>query len=138
MRKYFSVVRWQTIDIHRLRPSWTKEQCAQALAEWEDQLESATIRAGWDFLELAIGIEKRLLVKRGVIPNARMRRPTLFLDEEYEKQIEELVDEVRDLAVVLQVNQVCERLEQRSEVMELGQIAEHDRDHGPGGLRFVA
>lgn len=50
-------------------------------------------------LELAIGIEKRLLVKRGVIPSARMRRPTIFLDEEYEKQIEELVNEVRDLSV---------------------------------------
>jgi dihydrodipicolinate synthase/N-acetylneuraminate lyase len=53
-------------------------------------------------LEIAIWIEKRLLVKRGVIPNARMRRPTLFLDEEYEKQIEELTDEVSALSTECQ------------------------------------
>jgi 2-keto-3-deoxy-L-arabinonate dehydratase len=49
-------------------------------------------------LEVTIWIEKRLLVKRGVISNARMRRPTIFLDDEYEKQIEELVDEVHVLS----------------------------------------
>jgi dihydrodipicolinate synthase/N-acetylneuraminate lyase len=53
-------------------------------------------------LELAIGIEKRLLAKRGVIASARMRRPTIFLDEEYEKQIEELVDDVHALSVACQ------------------------------------
>lgn len=53
-------------------------------------------------LEIAIWIEKRLLVKRGVIPDARMRRPTLFLDEEYEKQIEELTDEVSALSTECQ------------------------------------
>jgi dihydrodipicolinate synthase/N-acetylneuraminate lyase len=53
-------------------------------------------------LELAIGIEKRLLAKRGVIASARMRRPTIFLDEEYEKQIEELVDDVHTLSVACQ------------------------------------
>jgi 2-keto-3-deoxy-L-arabinonate dehydratase len=53
-------------------------------------------------IEIAIWIEKRLLVKRGVIPNARMRRPTLFLDDEYEKQMEELTDEVHALSVECQ------------------------------------
>jgi len=53
-------------------------------------------------IEIAIWIEKRLLVKRGVIPDARMRRPTLFLDEEYEKQMEELTDEVYALSVECQ------------------------------------
>ena len=53
-------------------------------------------------LEVAIWIEKRLLVKRGVIPEARMRRPTIFLDEEYEKQMEELTDEVHALSAECQ------------------------------------
>jgi dihydrodipicolinate synthase/N-acetylneuraminate lyase len=53
-------------------------------------------------LEIAIWIEKRLLAKRAVIPNARMRRPTMFLDEEYEKQMEELTDEVYALSVECQ------------------------------------
>jgi 2-keto-3-deoxy-L-arabinonate dehydratase len=55
-------------------------------------------------IEIAIWIEKRLLVKRGVIPNARMRRPTLFLDEEYEKQMAELTDEVYALSVECQTS----------------------------------
>ncbi len=42
-------------------------------------------------LELAIRIEKRVLVRRGVFSSDRMRTPTLHLDEEYEKQLEELV-----------------------------------------------
>jgi dihydrodipicolinate synthase/N-acetylneuraminate lyase len=53
-------------------------------------------------LEIAIWIEKRLLAKRAVIPNARMRRPTMCLDEEYEKQMEELTDEVYALSVECQ------------------------------------
>src|SRR5262245_20602659 len=53
-------------------------------------------------LEIAIWIEKRLLAKRAVIPNARMRRPTMFLDEEYEKQMEALTDEVYALSVECQ------------------------------------
>jgi dihydrodipicolinate synthase/N-acetylneuraminate lyase len=53
-------------------------------------------------LEVAIWIEKRLLVKRGVFPDARMRRPTIFLDEEYEKQMEELTDEVHALSAECQ------------------------------------
>jgi dihydrodipicolinate synthase/N-acetylneuraminate lyase len=53
-------------------------------------------------LEIAIWIEKRLLAKRAVIPNARMRRPTMFLDEEYERQMEELTDEVYALSVECQ------------------------------------
>jgi hypothetical protein len=43
---------------------------------------------------MGIWIEKRLLVRRGVIPNARMRRPTISVDNDYEKQIDQLVEEV--------------------------------------------
>jgi dihydrodipicolinate synthase/N-acetylneuraminate lyase len=53
-------------------------------------------------LEIAIWIEKRLLAKRGIIPSARMRRPTMFLDEEYEKQMEVLTNEVQDLSTECQ------------------------------------
>jgi 4-hydroxy-tetrahydrodipicolinate synthase len=53
-------------------------------------------------LEIAIWIEKRLLAKRGIIPSARMRRPTMFLDEEYEKQMEVLTNEVQALSTECQ------------------------------------
>ena len=49
-------------------------------------------------LELAVGIEKRVLVKRGIFPSARMRRPTLFYDDAYEAQMDELVTRVVALA----------------------------------------
>ena len=49
-------------------------------------------------LELAIEIEKRVLVKRGIFPSARMRRPTLFYDDAYEAQMNELVSRVVALA----------------------------------------
>jgi 2-keto-3-deoxy-L-arabinonate dehydratase len=49
-------------------------------------------------LELAVGIEKRVLVKRGIFPSARMRRPTLFYDDAYEAQINELVSRVVTLS----------------------------------------
>ena len=45
-------------------------------------------------VELAVGIEKRVLVRRGIFPSARMRRPTLFYDDAYETQIDELVGRV--------------------------------------------
>jgi 2-keto-3-deoxy-L-arabinonate dehydratase len=48
-------------------------------------------------LELALGVEKRVLYRRGVFPSDRLREPTLHLDEEYQKQIDELVDEVIEL-----------------------------------------
>jgi dihydrodipicolinate synthase/N-acetylneuraminate lyase len=44
-----------------------------------------------DHLELFIQMEKRLLVRLGVIPQDRMREPTLSLDEAYLQMIEELV-----------------------------------------------
>ncbi|MEW5978461.1 MAG: dihydrodipicolinate synthase family protein [Acidobacteriota bacterium] len=43
-------------------------------------------------LELAVSIEKRVMVRRGLFTSARMRRPTLFLDDQYESQMNELVD----------------------------------------------
>jgi 2-keto-3-deoxy-L-arabinonate dehydratase len=49
-------------------------------------------------LELAIQIEKRVLQKRGVIPQARMRRPAIPLDQRYQEQMEELSDLVISLA----------------------------------------
>jgi len=48
-------------------------------------------------LELAIHIEKRVLVKRGVFSSARMRRPTLGLDDIYSKQMDSLVSDVVSL-----------------------------------------
>lgn len=49
-------------------------------------------------LELGFQAEKRILVKRGVFPSARMRRPTLHVDEDYEKQMDELVDYAMNLS----------------------------------------
>lgn len=45
-------------------------------------------------LELGFLAEKRVLVKRGVFVSDRMRRPTLHLDEDYEQQLDQLVDYV--------------------------------------------
>ncbi|MGH9350684.1 MAG: dihydrodipicolinate synthase family protein, partial [Terriglobia bacterium] len=45
-----------------------------------------------EHMELLLSMEKRVLVKRGVIPSARLREPTLHLDHEYEKQAEELTN----------------------------------------------
>jgi 4-hydroxy-tetrahydrodipicolinate synthase len=45
-------------------------------------------------VELAVHIEKRVLQKRGIVPNARMRRPTLSFDDIYQRQIEDLVSTV--------------------------------------------
>lgn len=45
-------------------------------------------------LELAIHIEKRVLVRRGLFESARMRRPTLELDNVYSKQMDGLVEDV--------------------------------------------
>ena len=42
-------------------------------------------------LELAIHIEKRVMQKRGILPNARMRQPTISYDSVYEEQIDRLV-----------------------------------------------
>jgi len=52
-------------------------------------------------LELAVGIEKRVLYRRGVFPSDRLREPTLHLDNDYQKQMDELVD-----AVIGLVNEV--------------------------------
>jgi 2-keto-3-deoxy-L-arabinonate dehydratase len=43
-------------------------------------------------LELAIHIEKRVMHKRGILPNARMRQPTISFDSIYQEQIDRLVD----------------------------------------------
>ena len=49
-------------------------------------------------LEVAIHIEKRVLVSRGILPNARMRHPTLTLDQTYQNQMDDLVASVVALA----------------------------------------
>ena len=49
-------------------------------------------------LEVAIHIEKRVLVQRGILPNARMRHPTLTLDQTYQNQMDDLVAGVVALA----------------------------------------
>jgi dihydrodipicolinate synthase/N-acetylneuraminate lyase len=49
-------------------------------------------------LEVAIHIEKRVLVRRGILPNARMRHPTLTLDQTYQNQMDDLVAGVVALA----------------------------------------
>jgi dihydrodipicolinate synthase/N-acetylneuraminate lyase len=49
-------------------------------------------------LEVAIHIEKRVLVQRGILPNARMRHPTLTLDQTYQNQMDDLVAGVVVLA----------------------------------------
>jgi dihydrodipicolinate synthase/N-acetylneuraminate lyase len=42
-------------------------------------------------LEVAVHIEKRVLVRRGILPNARMRQPTMTLDATYQQQMDDLV-----------------------------------------------
>jgi 4-hydroxy-tetrahydrodipicolinate synthase len=49
-------------------------------------------------LELAIHIEKRVLVKRGILPNARMRHPTIALGPAYQSQMEEIIQSAVELA----------------------------------------
>jgi len=49
-------------------------------------------------LELAIHIEKRVLHKRGILSNSRMRPPTISVDRTYEVQMDSLVDSVIALA----------------------------------------
>jgi 4-hydroxy-tetrahydrodipicolinate synthase len=43
-------------------------------------------------LELVIQMDKRALVRRGVFLSSRMREPTLRFDDEYEKQMDELIE----------------------------------------------
>jgi 4-hydroxy-tetrahydrodipicolinate synthase len=43
---------------------------------------------GLQHLELFLAMEKRILVRRGIFPSARLREPTLRFDEIYEQQIE--------------------------------------------------
>jgi dihydrodipicolinate synthase/N-acetylneuraminate lyase len=45
-------------------------------------------------LEVAIHIEKRVLHARGILPNTRMRHPSLTLDSIYQAQMDELVANV--------------------------------------------
>jgi 4-hydroxy-tetrahydrodipicolinate synthase len=49
-------------------------------------------------LELAIHIEKRVMVRRGVLPNARNRQPTITLDESYGREMDLLVEAAAALA----------------------------------------
>lgn len=49
-------------------------------------------------LEIAIQIEKRVLMRRGVFPSDRLREPTIHLDEDYQKQMDEFVNYVIGLS----------------------------------------
>jgi dihydrodipicolinate synthase/N-acetylneuraminate lyase len=49
-------------------------------------------------LEVAIRIEKLVLEKRGILPNARMRQPTVNLDSIYQAQMQELASDAASLA----------------------------------------
>jgi len=49
-------------------------------------------------LEVAIHIEKRVMAKRGILPNSRMRQPTMSLGRGYEALMDNLVDSVIALA----------------------------------------
>jgi len=49
-------------------------------------------------LELAIHMEKRVMVRRGILPNARNRQPTITLDESYGREMDLLVESVAALA----------------------------------------
>lgn len=44
-------------------------------------------------LELAVGIEKRVMTKRGIIPSSRMRHPSLQFDKAGEDQIEQYIED---------------------------------------------
>jgi 4-hydroxy-tetrahydrodipicolinate synthase len=45
-------------------------------------------------LEVAVHIEKRVMHKRGIFPNSRMRQPSITLDAIYQEQMDGLVDDV--------------------------------------------
>ncbi len=54
-----------------------------------------------EHLELLIQMEKRVLMRRGVIVSDRLREPTLRLDAAYEQQVEEMVAHVVKLVAEL-------------------------------------
>jgi 4-hydroxy-tetrahydrodipicolinate synthase len=56
-------------------------------------------------IEIAVGIEKIVLQKRGILPNARMRKPTLTVDSAYKAQMEELAETVIKLSMECRVPQ---------------------------------
>ena len=49
---------------------------------------------GLQHLELFVHMEKRVLVRRGIFASDRMREPSLRLDEQYQRQIDDLVESV--------------------------------------------
>ena len=49
-------------------------------------------------VEIAIEIEKRVMVRRGLFPSDRRREPTLHLDEAYQRQMDDLADLVIGLS----------------------------------------
>lgn len=53
-------------------------------------------------LEVAIQIEKRVLVRRGIFSSDRLREPTLHLDDIYQQEMEGLIDRVMGLCKEVQ------------------------------------
>jgi dihydrodipicolinate synthase/N-acetylneuraminate lyase len=49
-------------------------------------------------VEIALQIEKRVLMQRGVFPSDRLREPTLHLDDKYQRQMNDLVSLVIGLS----------------------------------------
>jgi dihydrodipicolinate synthase/N-acetylneuraminate lyase len=49
-------------------------------------------------LELAVQMEKRVMMRRGIFPSDRVREPTLRMDEAYQMQMHDIVDRVVSLA----------------------------------------
>ncbi len=50
-------------------------------------------------LELVIQMDKRALVRRGIFRSDRMREPSLHLDDEYEHQMDELIESMMKIVV---------------------------------------
>ena len=79
------------LDVYaRVLRSYDEDSVDQAKA-WFNRLLPLLIFS-LDHVELFIQMEKRVLMKRGVIPRDRMREPTLHLDQAYMDQLEDLVD----------------------------------------------
>ena len=49
------IIKWTWEDIETLHPSWSKEQCEEALEKVEKTLQDMSIQQGWEVLEDLLG-----------------------------------------------------------------------------------
>lgn len=49
--KSYAVVSWSIEDVQEKRPKWSKQRCADWLAENAKHIQEAMISAGWDAIE---------------------------------------------------------------------------------------